>query len=722
MGIDLDPLDDIFADEAVKNARPVGKFQPKAKFRPSKKDLAATSVSSTQAVQTIDTAKSELSEPVRTTKPSEHSSDVVPNDNGGGHASIEKSGGENAEIFIGSEALDDCLPHPTTDMGTVRPSEATSLNASSNPENAEGGLASPEQSADLDPLTAGDPIISISDGYGHLDNRGLGGEEMDVIDSIGISELTAKSGQRTGKFKPKPKIQLQEDICEGRESVSYSLGSQSVPPKNKFTEKDSIHIQHNEVLDISDLGLTHSLPTKETSELPLNEESANLMEMTQLDSGIHLESVPEIPAKLWEGRGCDGWVGSGAGLGQGVRLGSGWPLTMDTEACRSSRRAKAGPSVSHTASDPSIHQQKASASSHENETGRSLRPRKGKANLCELVDEPEDEVLASGDSYEEYPTGSALEDENSNNEEFQVESESKTKKVKRKSKKADDDKEKPAKKQKKAKEASDQDADAKLKKFSHSTRRRRVDKVLLETPEDEIDYQKVPLRDLILLAEHKERQTKKEEAAAGAPATTQSKVNRSDPYNQDENLASEQDREYNDGETPMVEDSTIYFNYQTYMDKTPIARWSKQDTEVFYEAIRQFGTDLSMIQQLFPGRTRRQVKLKYKKEERQHPLRLREALTNRTKDHSHFQTVIERLQKMAAEEKQNAEKDSDLTGNEEDEEGTSHADDDEESKDERVEEVENEDVANDTVEVGSPSKSDEVEDDLFIWSHYKSDA
>lgn len=36
-----------------------------------------------------------------------------------------------------------------------------------------------------------------------------------------------------------------------------------------------------------------------------------------------------------------------------------------------------------------------------------------------------------------------------------------------------------------------------------------------------------------------------------------------------------------------------------------------------------------MIQQLFPDRTRRQVKLKYKKEERQHPLRLHEALLNR---------------------------------------------------------------------------------------------
>lgn len=32
-----------------------------------------------------------------------------------------------------------------------------------------------------------------------------------------------------------------------------------------------------------------------------------------------------------------------------------------------------------------------------------------------------------------------------------------------------------------------------------------MDKTLLEAPEDEIDYSKVPIKDLILLAEHKER-------------------------------------------------------------------------------------------------------------------------------------------------------------------------------------------------------------------------
>ncbi|KAI3458869.1 hypothetical protein Pfo_015532 [Paulownia fortunei] len=712
MGIDFDPLDDIFADEAVKNARAVGKFQPKSKFRPPRKDLAATSVSSSQAIQTIDSAQSELSEPVGTAKPSEHlisGSDVVPNDNGSWHTFMEKSVGENADIFIGLEALGDFLPHTSSDMEcTVPPSEAVALNVP-NPENAGGGLAIPvlssvensthtckvadvptypDLSADIDPLTAGEPIVSSSDGREHMHDRELGGEEMGAMDSINMTELTTKSGLRTGKFQPKPKIQMHKEICEASESVSYSLDSQSVPPEINYAEKDSIPaFQQDDVLDLSSLGFTHTLTTETTSELPLNEESMNLMEMARLDSGIHLEDVPEIPVKLV------------------------------------SRRAKTGSSKTHAAPDPSPQQQKASTSSQENETGRSLRPRKSKTNFCELVDEDEDEdeVLASGEFSHECPLSSAIEEENINNEEFQVENESQMKKVKRKSKKTDDDEEKPAKKQKKAKEASDQDARAKLKKFSHSTRRRRVDKVLLETPEDEIDYQKVPLRDLILLAEHKERQMKKEEAAAGAPATKQSNGNSSGLYNEDE--TSKQGGEYNDGQgSPRVEDSTIYFNYQTYMDRTPSTRWSKQDTELFYEAVRQFGTDLSMIQQLFPGRTRRQVKLKYKKEERQHPLRLREALTNRPKDHSHFEKVIERLQQIAAEENQNADKDDsiDLTGNEVADEGTSNAD-DEEAKGEHIEEEENEDVANDFIEVQSPLKSDDGEDDLFRWSQYKSD-
>ena len=38
-----------------------------------------------------------------------------------------------------------------------------------------------------------------------------------------------------------------------------------------------------------------------------------------------------------------------------------------------------------------------------------------------------------------------------------------------------------------------------------------------------------------------------------------------------------------------------------------------------------------MIKECFPGRTREQIKSKYKKEEKQHPLRLNDALTTRFK-------------------------------------------------------------------------------------------
>eukprot|EP01018_Ginkgo_biloba_P038265 Gb_01967 [translate_table: standard] len=79
------------------------------------------------------------------------------------------------------------------------------------------------------------------------------------------------------------------------------------------------------------------------------------------------------------------------------------------------------------------------------------------------------------------------------------------------------------------------------------------------------------------------------------------------------------------------------------MNRTPVERWSKSDTELFYKAMQQFGTNFAMIQHLFPGRTRRQVKAKFKKEERQHPLQLADALVHRSQDHSHYQMVIDQL-------------------------------------------------------------------------------
>ncbi|KAI4375356.1 hypothetical protein MLD38_013239 [Melastoma candidum] len=192
------------------------------------------------------------------------------------------------------------------------------------------------------------------------------------------------------------------------------------------------------------------------------------------------------------------------------------------------------------------------------------------------------------------------------------------------------------------------------KNFSHSTRRgrRRVDEKLLQIPEDEIDYRQLRMRDLIMLAGHRERLANKMTIPAKPSPNNQSADKTSHggdasaSANGKESFISEQGGDPSD-QVDNEESTVPLFNYHSFMEKTPRTRWSKLDTELFYAGIRQFGTDLAMIKELFPNLTRQQVKLKYKKEERQNPQRLSEALASRAKDHSHFQLVIERLQATA---------------------------------------------------------------------------
>ncbi|KAL5788651.1 hypothetical protein ACOSP7_005600 [Xanthoceras sorbifolium] len=332
----------------------------------------------------------------------------------------------------------------------------------------------------------------------------------------------------------------------------------------------------------------------------------------------------------------------------------------------------------------------------------------------ELVDEPDDEAHENGSFDAEPPVSTVGEDESSIDGR-KVDSKSKKKKAPRKSKKSDTENEKPVRKRKKANEASDKSTKEGPKKFSHSTRRkrRRVSKELLETPEDEIDPQKVPMKDLILLAEYRERLASKEAKNTSAtPLTNQSTENyfHEEVYhNEEQTFASEQ------GDGSVVYQAT--YNYHSFMkNKTPTIRWSKQDTEVFYEAIQKFGTDLSTIQQLFfPERSRHQVKLKYKKEEREHPLRLTEALTNRAKDHSHFEKAIEQLQQVAARAGQGTNGDDSIgmTG-EEVEDLTAEINDEVEKN----EQDENEEAA-DVAEVPSPTKAEEIDDGIDYWDSYE---
>ncbi|EXJ85405.1 hypothetical protein A1O1_05769 [Capronia coronata CBS 617.96] len=55
-------------------------------------------------------------------------------------------------------------------------------------------------------------------------------------------------------------------------------------------------------------------------------------------------------------------------------------------------------------------------------------------------------------------------------------------------------------------------------------------------------------------------------------------------------------------------------------------RWDDEQTELFYKGLRMFGTDFSMIANLFPSLDRKQIKLKFLIEERAHPVRVKRSV------------------------------------------------------------------------------------------------
>lgn len=55
-------------------------------------------------------------------------------------------------------------------------------------------------------------------------------------------------------------------------------------------------------------------------------------------------------------------------------------------------------------------------------------------------------------------------------------------------------------------------------------------------------------------------------------------------------------------------------------------KWSKTDTETFYTLLSQYGCNFELLSVLLKGRSRKQIKNKYKKEEKANPKRLKKAL------------------------------------------------------------------------------------------------
>ena len=64
----------------------------------------------------------------------------------------------------------------------------------------------------------------------------------------------------------------------------------------------------------------------------------------------------------------------------------------------------------------------------------------------------------------------------------------------------------------------------------------------------------------------------------------------------------------------------------TWMKREKNESWNEEFTDRFYQGLRMFGTDFEMISKLFPGRTRRSIKLKFCKEEKFDREKIKETL------------------------------------------------------------------------------------------------
>lgn len=79
-------------------------------------------------------------------------------------------------------------------------------------------------------------------------------------------------------------------------------------------------------------------------------------------------------------------------------------------------------------------------------------------------------------------------------------------------------------------------------------------------------------------------------------------------------------------ERRVVTEEHFMLNSTTYSNRLSNERWTAEDTELFYKALSQFGTDFTLISHLFPGRQRPHLKNKFKRESKRNPKRVDEAL------------------------------------------------------------------------------------------------
>ncbi|VAH20661.1 unnamed protein product [Triticum turgidum subsp. durum] len=209
------------------------------------------------------------------------------------------------------------------------------------------------------------------------------------------------------------------------------------------------------------------------------------------------------------------------------------------------------------------------------------------------------------------------------------------------------------------------------KKLTHRIRQKRAQEVqtLLQKPDHEIDRMKLSVTHLRLLQEARERIQSKtpsgpsssnqryftfsdrvfEVGVAAAVFIPASKfvflnlMSCSSHFGDTDDFDPFGDNYDNDRTENHALENATKLNYHSYMDKKTRAKWTKSDTDLFYQGLRQFGSDFAMIQQLFPDKSRDQVRQKFKSEDKKHPMQVHDAILHRSRDNLYLKQVMKQL-------------------------------------------------------------------------------
>ncbi|TFY57252.1 hypothetical protein EVJ58_g7139 [Rhodofomes roseus] len=76
-------------------------------------------------------------------------------------------------------------------------------------------------------------------------------------------------------------------------------------------------------------------------------------------------------------------------------------------------------------------------------------------------------------------------------------------------------------------------------------------------------------------------------------------------------------------------DATKFVNSSSYSKKPRGSRWSAEETELFFDALSQFGENYELISYVLPGRDRKACKNKFKAEDKKNPARINFCLNHR---------------------------------------------------------------------------------------------